>query len=286
MADPRLSSTVPVVLDGIEDAKLVTITALAVLDGGRMASTRKSGSGPKIDEIAKGILDSYRHTDEGCPPLASQWGGYDLAKSDWLKMFADKIAVNAYRSLEAWRALEKKCDTSWIIELLYLLTFRGKCRVELDQDAYHAVSVELGKLIAAYKKLGDDLVVALVENFRHSTPLAYMGGDLLNEIRALEQSKKRLEILRDANKKWGSYKRNMRDWYLFLLAAEVIKATGRSHVKELASLIETARAAHKERTVADEDALKKRIQRWTDFLKVRLPPREEPADSADAQIPF
>ena len=265
-----------------------------------MASTRKSGNGPEIDDIAKGILDSYHPTDEGCPPLASHWGGYDLAKSDWLKMFADKIAVNTYRSLEAWRALEKKCDTSWIIELLYLLTFRGKCRVELNQDAYHATIAELEKLIVAYGKLRDH-IVALVEDSHLSSPMAYIGGDLLKEIRALEESKKRLKTLRDASEKWGSYKRNMRDWYLFLLAAEVINATGRSHVKELASLIETARAAHKERTVADEDALKKRIQRWMHLVNAKIidgrmlfrlrrsevaSPPEKPADSADPQIPF
>ncbi len=250
-----------------------------------MASTRKSGSGPEIDEIAKGILDSYHPTEEGCPPLASHWGGYDLAKTDWLKMFAEKISDNAHRSLEAWRALEKKCDTSWIIELLYVLTCRGKCGVELDQDAYHATKAELEKLIAAYGKLRDK-IVALVEDSHLSSPMAYIGGDLLNEIRALEQSKRRFETLRDAIQKWGSYKRNMRDWYLFLLAAHVNKAIGRSHVKEVATLIEAARAAHKERPVAEEDALKKRIQRWKHLLKVRLPPREEPADSADAQIPF
>jgi len=269
-----------------------------------MASTRKSDTGPRRgherDEISKGILDSY-HTTEGCPPLTSHWGGYDLAKTDWLKMFAEEIAGNHYKSLNAWRTLEKKCDTSWIIELLYLLTLRGKCLADQNQDVYHALIAEVEKIIAKYEKLRDD-IVALVQNSRLSFPMTYIGCDLLKEIRTLEESKKRLETLRDANEKWGSYKRNSRDWYLFLLAAQVINATGRSHVKELASLIESARAAHKERTgVGDEDALKKRIQRWAEFLNAKVvggkmlfpfgkteiaSPPEGPADSADAQVPF
>jgi hypothetical protein len=264
-----------------------------------MASTKKNNSGPRrspeIDEIARGILDSY-HPTEGCPPLASHWGGYDLAKTDWLRMFAEQIAVNAYRSLDAWRALAKKCDTSWIIELLYLLTFRGKSLVDLDQDTDHAISAELEKRISAYTQLGDDLV-ALIENYRHSIPMIYMGGDLLNEIRALEESKKRLEILRDKSKKSGSYKRNPRDWYLFLIAAEARSRTGRSHMKEMATLIEAARAAHKERTgLVNEDVLQKRLQRWMYRMNAKISDgtvlflgkteREKPDPSAHPEVPF
>jgi hypothetical protein len=211
-------------------------------------------------------------------------------------MFAEQIAVNTYMSLEAWRALAERCDTSWIIELLYLLTFRGKALVDVDQDADRAISAELTKIVAAYEKLERD-IVALVENYRHSIPMIYMGRDLLNEIRALEQSKKRLEILRDKSKKSGSYKHDPRDWYLFLLAAEARSRTGRSRVKELARLIEAARAAHKERPGGmGEDVLQKRLQRWMNRMNAKISDgtvlflgtteREKPDPSAYPEVPF
>jgi len=101
------------------------------------AQTTNAGSRrcPKRDEIVKSILGSYRGTRRPVP-FATIWG--DLAKTDWLKRFAEGIAEDHYvGSLQAWNTLEEKCDTSMIIEHLYLLTFPGKCMQEKRIDAYH-----------------------------------------------------------------------------------------------------------------------------------------------------
>lgn len=295
---------------------MVRISPITVLDGVPVASARKKKPGskkgavserksgaaspsdaasalksdpdssrrPRREALIKDILDNY-HVTDGCPPLAQHWGGHDLAKTAWLKGFAERIADNHYESLKAWRTLDKKCDTSWIIELLYLLTFRGKVRADQDQDAYHALITEIKKIISRYDELRDD-IVALVRYPRFSSPMAYLGRDLLEELQRLEQSKKRLESLRESSKKWGSQKRSARDWYLLLLAREVSKQTGRMKTKELVHLIQVARSAHNERADATNvDALKKRIQRWKKYLYLKITPiATEPYD--DAKIPF
>jgi hypothetical protein len=311
---------------------VVRISPITVLDGVPVASARKKKPGsrkgavsvrksgaaspsdaasalkgdpdssrrPRREALIKDILDSY-HVTDGCPPLAQHWGGHDLAKTAWLKGFAERIADNLYESLKVWRTLKEKCDTSWIIELLYLLTFRGKVRAVQDQDAYHALVAEIEKIISRYDKLRDD-IVALVRYPRFSSPMAYMGRDLLAELQRLEQSRKRLETLRNANKKWGSYKRTARDWYLFLLAREIINSTDSLQTKQLARLIEVARSAHNERAdVTNEAALKKRIQRWATFMNAKMIGGQmlfplgknaipsapgQPAGRADTKIPF
>jgi hypothetical protein len=232
-------------------------------------SDTDSSRRPRREELIKDILDSY-HVTDGCPPLAQHWGGHDLAKTAWLKGFAERIADNHYESLKAWRTVKEKCDTSWIIELLYLLTFRGKARTDQDQDAYHALIAEIENIISKYDKLRDD-IVALVVYPRFSSPMAYMGRDLLEELHRLEQSKKRLETLRNTNKKWGSYKRSARDWYLFLLGKEIINVTGRLPGEKVARLIAVARSAHNERAdVTKATALKKRIHRWAKFMNAKM----------------
>ena len=240
-----------------------------------MASTRNSETGsrrgPKKDELIKGILDSYHVTDDCCPPLAQQWGGHDLAKTDWLKKFAEEIADNNNRSLEAWNILKKKCDTSFIIELLYLMTIPGRCRAEESRDSDHVLAAEIEGILPKYGKLLED-IDSLIQDPRVSACMPYARPDLAKESQTLQDSKQRLEVLRDYYKRFGSYKRNQRDWYLLLLAAEVVEKTSKYHVGSLASLIDWARAAHGERTrqVTDEDALKKRIQRQMKFMDAKI----------------
>jgi hypothetical protein len=245
-------------------------------------------------------VEGYQVT-EGCPPLATHWGGYDLAKTDWLRRFAERVADNHYESLEAWSTFGKNCDTSLIIELLYLLTFRGKCRVLEDQNAYHTFIGEIEKLISRYTKLRDD-ILALVQCPSFSTPLAYTGRDLLEEAQRLEMFTEHLESVRASNKKWGSNKRSARDWYLFLLGMEIINATGRLQNEQLARLIRVAHSAHNERAdVTTKVVLKKRIQRWTKFMNAKVIGRKmlfrlgtnaipsepgQPAGRADTKIPF
>lgn len=295
---------------------MVTISLVCVLDGGLVASPRKSKTGsrrspalkrrnnirpepgplsarksntgfgrspastcknengsrrgPWKDEIIKSILDSY-HVTDGCPPLATHWGGHDLAKTDWLRRFAREIADDENKKgLEAWNTLKEKCDTSRIIELLYLLTLRGEYRAEEDQDAHRAFMTEIERIIARYNKLRDD-IYGLVQNPRLSSLMPYVGGDLLEEVHKLQESKEHLEVLRDSNKKWASRKRNPRDWYLLLLAGAVVEGTGRFHARALANLIESARIAHNERSQrTDEQVLYKRIQRWMKFMNAKV----------------
>jgi hypothetical protein len=215
-----------------------------------VASTRNSDTrrSPKKVELIKGILDSYHATD-GCPPLAQHWGGHDLAKTVWLKNFAEEIANNNDGSLEAWNALKKKCDTSFIIELLYLMTIPGKYMIEKKQDSDHVLAKKIERILPKY-------------------------GELLEEIESLIQDPRVSACMarRHYSKRFGSHKRNQRDWYLLLLAAEVVERTTKYHLGALASLIDSARAAHGERTrqVTDEDALKKRIQRKMKFMDAKI----------------
>lgn len=234
-----------------------------------MESNRNSYTGsrrrPKKDEFIKGILDSY-HVTDGCPPLAQHWGGHDLAKTDWLKRFTEEIADNNNRSFEAWNAVKKKCDASFIIELLYLMTIPGRCRAEESRDSDHALAAEIERIHLKYSKLLED-IDSLIQNPRVSACMPYARLDLAEKVRTLQASKQRLEVLRDYYKGFGSYKRNQRDWYLHLLVGHVSDATGHSHVRVLTSLIDSARAAHNERgEVSDEGALTKRIQRYKQFL--------------------
>jgi hypothetical protein len=224
-----------------------------------------SRRGPTRDKLIKDILDSY-HVTDGCPPPAKHWGGYDLAKTEWLKRFAEEITIDDKR-LEAWGMLKGKCDTSFLIELLYLMTVRAKVWKEKSQEVHRALAIEIDKVISRYDKLGES-ISDLRRNPRFSHPIPFARLDLAQELHRLQDSKKHLELLRDFHKKAGSYKRNPRNWYFFVLARNILKATGRRHVRELASLVDSARAAHNEKgEVSDVDKLAKRIQHYKEFLE-------------------
>ena len=238
-----------------------------------MASARKthtgSRRGPNRDEIIKGILGSY-HATLGCsPPLAYYWYECDLAKTGWLKKFAEEIADDN-RSLEAWNTLKEKFNPSWIIELLYMLTVRGNHWPE--QDSRRAFAAEIEKTISKYDKLLED-INRLIQNPLLSEPIPDVRLDLTEEFLRLQDFKERLEAFREFHRKSASYKRNHQDWYLVLMARQVRDATGHLHVKALASLIDSARAAHNPRPahkqrgeVTDAGDLKTRIWRYNDFL--------------------
>jgi hypothetical protein len=97
------------------------------------------------EKIANQIIEGYRTTD-GCPPLNVHWGGRDLRETDWLKRFATKIADDQTKVLKAWNTIKEKCDTSFMIELLYLCTVRGKVYVDISQDQYHARIAEIERM--------------------------------------------------------------------------------------------------------------------------------------------
>src|ERR1039458_1816994 len=163
-----------------------------------MATAKKSNMGSRRgltkeekEKIAKQIVEGYQATD-GCPPLSSHWGGYDLGKTDWLKRFAEEIADDQNKSLEAWNTLKEKGDTSCIIELLYLLTIRGRVRQDETQDAYHALIAEIDKIIPLYDKLLED-VSSLNEKPRLSSTMTYVRGSIAKIFQRLQESKGLLE---------------------------------------------------------------------------------------------
>src|SRR6266480_6311324 len=240
---------------------------MATSKQGHMGSRRGLTKEEK-EKIAKQIVGGYRVTD-GCPPLSTHWGGHDLGKTDWLRKFAEEIADDQNKSLEAWNTVKEKCDTSFVIELLYLLTLRGRVTQDEHQDAYHALIAEIEKIIPRYDKLLED-VLSLTDS-RFSSVMPYVGGSIAKIFQRLQESKASLEGLRNSNTKHGSYKRSARDWFLFLLAKELIDATGRPHIEQLATLLDAARSANNERRhPTDVATLTKRIQRWRKYLNAKV----------------
>jgi len=140
---------------------------------------------------------------------------------------------------------------------------------------YHALNTQIKKITVRYDKLRDD-ICSLVENAPVLTVLP-AGRVLAEELQKLKESKQRLEALAASGKKLGSYKkRNRRDPYLFLLAHEVFYRTGDFHVGELATLINSAHAAHGEPSEdepsgdVNEENLGKRIQRFADSINPKV----------------
>lgn len=263
-----------------------------------------SRRGPSKAEIAKTILKAYRPSD-GCPPLKTHWGGYDLATTTWLKTFAERIADDERRR-NAWNKLKDKCDTSQIIELLYLFTLPDNTRAEENRDAYHLLTQKLlTQKLARYDKLRDE-ICSLMENPKIQYPMIYLRADFMNQLQILQTAKQHLQALRDREAKWGSKKRNTRDWYLFLLGATTTEGTGLLHGSELATLIEAAYAAQgKEGKDVSQEAVEKQFRRWKKFMNAeffggsmhflrsaggrsqpRLPRTRESIDEADEDIPF
>jgi hypothetical protein len=97
--------------------------------------SRRALSKESKEKLAREIVEKY-HASDGCPPLSTHWGGHDLSKTDWLKRFAEEVADDQSKSSEAWNTVKEKCDTAFIIDLLYLLTLRKTVTVDIDQDAY------------------------------------------------------------------------------------------------------------------------------------------------------
>jgi hypothetical protein len=209
-----------------------------------MASGQKTNTGPRRrpptrDEIIKGVLDSY-HPARGPVPFATLWG--DLVKTGWLKRFAQEIAEYKYR-IEAWNMMNKECNTSFIIEHLYLLTIPGKFAERKRTGANKAFKTQIKKISQKYDKLRDD-IFSLVQ-IRPLLLVLPPGHVLREELQKLQVSKQHLEALRGSSKKLG-WKRARWSFYLYLLADEVRRGTGQYHVEELANLIDSAHAAHDE----------------------------------------
>jgi hypothetical protein len=153
-----------------------------------------------------------------------------------------------------------------MIELFYLCTIRSKVYVDVSQDQYHALIAEIERMIPKYDRLLEE-IREITNNPNLSMTMPYVSGHIVETLRKLQESKQLLEELRRANLRHGSYKRNARDWYLFLMATELINSSGRQHVDELATLLEAARSAHNEKGhPEDVPRLTKRIQRLKKYL--------------------
>src|ERR1700747_2670394 len=122
-----------------------------------MASPQKSGAvsrrSPERGEIIEGILGSYHAT--------RSWrlfrSGYDVAKTGWLRRFAEDITKEP-ASLEPWNTLIEKCDTSFMIEHLYVLTFPGKLPGEKRTGANRTFKIQIKKIDRRYDILEDDIL--------------------------------------------------------------------------------------------------------------------------------
>jgi hypothetical protein len=234
--------------------------------------THRVGSrrGPSRADIVTSILGGYSPS-EGCPPLQTLWGGYDLAENPWLRRFAETIA-DCESYTDAWNKLTGKCDASYIIELLYLFTCKKKTRVDEDRDAYHLLNQQLDKILPKYNELLDE-IGSLVEKEELSNPMVYCRPKFILQLQLLQWQKRHLEAIRDSGDILGSRKRKYRNWYLLLLGTHAKAKTGSFQISQLANLIEAALAAHSQTNdgkITYEAGVRRGIQRWKKLMNCEI----------------
>jgi hypothetical protein len=229
-----------------------------------VAQRRQSGRAKTRLDAARSIVDDYRPT-EGCPPLSTHSRASTAARGAWLRRFAKAVGEDHAISA-AWSELETRCDTSFLIDLLYLFTDRGQVLVDENARAHHLVKSRINQLSRAYWRWN-----ARLDRVIQNTPLLQaLGLDslIVRQARALGQT---LVSAEKAAALWGSRKTNPKDWYLYLVANHIKDATGALKVKSIAELVGAADAAHDEEgQVWDDDQIKKRIQRYAKRLKLML----------------
>ena len=215
-----------------------------------------SRRGLKREEIVQGILASYHCTRD----WRRYRGGYDLAKTGWLRRFAEEITKDA-ASLDPWNTLKEKCDASFMIEHLYIMTLPEKTARKKKATTNRAFKAQIEKMLPRYDKLQDDIIGL----FRGDRIILLVPGgrDLLEEFLKLQQSKQRLEALMVARRKMGWFKPTSWNFYLYLLAREIRYRTGRSHLARLTSLIALASNAHGSDEYYSDEAIRKRIKYFT-----------------------
>ena len=229
-----------------------------------MAQRRQSGRAKTRHDAAKSIVDDYRPT-EGCPPLSTHSRASTATRGAWLRRFAKSVAEDHAISA-VWAKLGNRCDTSFLIDLLFLFTYRGQVLVDENASTHHSVKSRLNQLSRAYRRWN-----ARLDGVIQATPLHQAGtldSLLVRQARALGQT---LVSAEKAAALWGSRKTNPKDWYLLLIANHIKDATGTLKVKSIAELIGAADAAHDEEgQVWDDDQIKKRIQRYKKRLNLML----------------
>ena len=249
-----------------------------------MAQPRRPRGGNKKRLRAEDIIDRYLPTD-GCPPLVAHGGGGAEYRAKWLRRFAETVAGDT-KNAAVWEQLAERCDTSYLIDLLYLFTYRGKVLVDKHTSAHNLLRDRLKKLVRLYEKLNGELR-RLMHDQQLSNALIYVGFSLVEQSKLLGQA---LQVAKETASNWGSYKTNPRDWYLHLLATHIREATGSAEVPAIIVLIEASRIAHGERreVFTDEGTVRKRLQRYRKRLRKPLTPRSAPSriSNEDDPIPF
>jgi hypothetical protein len=226
-------------------------------------TSTSSRRGPEKDEIIKSILGSY-HPTRYPVAFTAVWG--DLAKTGWLRKFADEITKDRSGRVEAWNIIKEKCNTTSIIQNLYVLTLPRKSEPNKRGQLNRDFKTRIKTIIERCGKLQGD-IASLVYVHRICV-LLDAGRDLQEELQKVQECKQHLEALRDSNKNlyWKPASRN---FYRFLLADEVRRKTCDSNLEALATLIESAHAAHGEPKIVSVDTLRRLINRFLESMKAK-----------------
>jgi hypothetical protein len=237
-------------------------------------------NGPRL---AKEIFSSYRPT-KGCPPFEKHSVGDEESKTVWRRAFSRVVATNENWAA-AWNRLKEQCDTSLLIELFYLFTYRGEVIGDRTTNEYRLLGRKLDKIISRHEKMDRDLQRVVDDHWRG---MVHFDTYLETHLKLLGQG---LLLARERATVWGSHKTNVKDWYLYLISEHVGKATGSLNLPDVATLLEAASFAFgDERPVFNKAMIKQRIQRYRKRLNKRLAPPNFPSPLAqlhsDEDIPF
>jgi len=244
---------------------------------------RRAGTFDNGRQLAKEIFSGYSPT-EGCPPFEKHSVGDEESKTVWRRAFSRVVADNRDRTA-AWNRLKGRCNTSLLIELFYLFTYRGEVIGDRTTEEYRLLKRRLDKIISLHKKMDRDLQRVM---HNHWQGMAHFDTYLRTHLKLLGQG---LLLARERATLWGSRKTNVKDWYLYLISEHVGEATGSLNLPDVVTLLEAASVAYgDERPLFNEAMIKQRIQRYRKrFTKLLTPPNlssppAQPRDDED--IPF
>ena len=175
---------------------------------------------------------------------------------------------------DAWQELKSKCDVLFLLQQLYLFTYSGKTTPDVLQDACRFLKDELDKLLPKFTALSEatsvlfaDPKLRLLSVLSEAVPQVFA-----QPIRSISMAEEALEATRRWAKTMGSHKTEAHDLHLYAMATTVRAATGEYHFAEIVTLIEAAHAAHgAEDEPLDEEALKKRVQRYITRMNLARP---------------
>jgi hypothetical protein len=251
--------------------------------GGFLLKQRHAGTFTNGPQLAKEIFSGYRPT-KGCPPFEKHSVGDEESRIVWRRAFSRVVADNEDRAA-AWNRLKGRCDTSLLIELFYLFTYRGEVLGDRTTDEYRLLERRLDKIISLHKRMDRELQRVMHDHWRG---MAHFDTYLETHLKLLGEG---LLLARERANLWGSRKTNVKDWYLYLIGEHVGEATGSLNLPDVVTLLEAASLAFgDERPVFNEAMIKQRIQRYRKRFTKRLTPPKLPTPPApsrdDQDIPF